>query len=126
MFIKSCGKLIFRRTSIIVEVDDNIREYYYNLIPKYFYPQRQMHKCHITVVRTGYETWPSSINWTGRIVEFEYENKISFDGIYFFLRVLSDDIGKIRQSLGLTFNRWKFDCYHITIGNIKNDSSRTT
>lgn len=119
MFIESSGTLVFRKNSIIVGIDHNIVEYYYNLIPKYYYAQRQMHKGHITVVRTNFESWPSSINWTGRVVSFFYENKINFNGTYFFLDVFSDEIGKIRQSLGLTYNRWIFDRFHITVGNIK-------
>ena len=117
--IKSRGTLRFGNTNVVVDIDDQIVQYYYSLIPKYYYAQRQMYRGHITVIRTGFETWPKSIDYTGRTIFFYYENVVRFTEPYFYLNVYSDDIGNLRRSLGLTYNRWTFTCFHITVGNIK-------
>jgi hypothetical protein len=124
--IKSSGELVFRQTSVVVNIDDNIKEYYYSLIPKYYYAQRQMYKAHISVVRGRYQTYPACMRSIGRVVDFEYENVVRFDGTYFFLQVFSDEIGKIRQSFGLTYYPWIFTSFHITVGNIKEVNSGNT
>jgi hypothetical protein len=123
MFIRSKGKIRCGNKSVVVDIDDQIREYYYSLIPKYYGAQRQMYAAHITVVRGLYQQYPRCMREVvdGREVSFEYENVVRFDGLYFFLTVYSQDIGKIRQSFGLTFYPHIFTCFHTTVGNIKND-----
>lgn len=126
MWISAVGKLRFGNTNIVVDVDRQIGEYYYSLIPKYYWPQRQMYPSHITVVRSGRDVWPKCMKYlNGQDCEFEYENMIRFDGLYFFLQVQSERLGRIRQSLGLTYYAHIFNCFHITVGNIKHECSKT-
>lgn len=122
--ITAQGKLRFGNTNVVVDIPKGIVEYYYALIPKAWPKARQMYNGHITVVRTGIETWPKSLTsiFDGREVEFVYEPVVRYSQPYYFLNCYSDDIGRIRQSLGLTYYRGSFDCYHITIANTKDQT----
>ena len=62
----------------------------------------------------------------GKEILFEYENTVRFDGVYFFLEVQSNDIGRIRESFGLTYYAHIFTCFHISVGNIKDRTCYTT
>lgn len=117
---------------MIVEVEQGIADYYRKMIPKYYYVQPQMYNAHITVVRTAKETPQNMSVWgkyEGEIIPFTYENEILTNGIYWYLNVQSNRIGYIREELGLP--RFRFGdlgsdkkCYHITIGNVKNERNR--
>ena len=112
----------------VVWADQGIADFYRKLIPKYCYAQPQMYPAHITVVRLRLENAKNLDVWNkyqGEEVLFEYDNKVCFDGTYFYLNVQSNRIGDIREELGLP--RFRFGdlgadkrCYHITIGNCKN------
>jgi len=125
---KSSGVLQYNsQFRAVVWVDKGIADLYFNLIPKYFYAQTQMHAPHITVVRPKYEKVRNTNFWNkyeNEVIEYYYDGKINFDGTYFYLNAHSDRIGDIREELGLP--RFRFGdlgstkkCYHITIGNIK-------
>lgn len=125
---KSAGALQYNdQFRAVVWVDRGIADYYFNLIPKYYYAQRQKYHPHITVVRPKYEVVKNKKLWNkynGEVIEYTYDGMIHFDGTYFYLNVYSDRIGNIREELGLP--RFRFNdlgskkrCYHITIGNIK-------
>lgn len=107
----------------IVEIDGDIGRYYRSLIPKYHYVQPPMYKPHITVVRLGRES-PSNMElWgkhEGESIHFQYSGEVHFDKQYYYLDAYSEQIGKIREELGLPYFRTGFDSYHITIGNVKN------
>lgn len=114
----------------IVEVDQGISDLYRNLCPRYLYVQPQMYKAHITVVRTDKETPKNMDFWEkyeGELIPFSYERRVYSDGTYFYLTVMSDRIGDIREELGLP--RYRFGelgsdrgGYHITIGNVKHEN----
>tara|TARA_R110000803_G_scaffold79890_1_gene145609 strand:+ start:479 stop:814 length:336 start_codon:yes stop_codon:yes gene_type:complete len=106
-------------TWCVAYVDPEIGKYYYSLIPKARYAQRQMWPSHVTVVRKDLES-AEALDWNqydGAIVEVQYENKIRFTNNYYWLDAWSKDIEKIRVSLGLP--PYRFDTYHITVGNTK-------
>lgn len=126
--IASNGKLQYGPgLRAVVWVDPAIAKLYLKLIPKYYYPQPQMYPAHITVVRLNLEVIKNMAVWNkyeGESVPFSYDNKINFDGTYFYLNVQSERIGEIREELGLP--RFRFSdlgadkqCYHITIANVK-------
>lgn len=110
-------------------VDQGISDFYRSLIPKYYYPNRQKHAAHITVVRSGKEAPTKLEHWgkyEGLQIEFEYDSFIHFDGKYFWLNAYSETIGKIREELGLPkyrddrhFGGVLRSEYHITIANVK-------
>lgn len=118
----------------VVWADQGIADLYRKLIPKYYYAQPQMYPAHITVVRLKLETAKNMDVWAkydGEEVSFQYDNEVRFDGTYFYLNVQSDRIGDIREELGLP--RFRFGdlgsdkkCYHITIGNVKNERNRNS
>lgn len=128
----STGKLAYFTDpyKLIVEVDQNISDYYRSLIPKYIPVKKQMYNAHISVVRN--ET-PINIDMWGKYdalpLTFEYESFIYNDELYYWLNAYSAELEEIRIELGLTkmsditrppdhSNK-----FHITIGNLKN--SRT-
>lgn len=114
----------------IAEIDQNISDYYRSLIPKYFYAKSQAYPAHITIVRTNKEN-PTNMEYWGKYegekINFEYDPIIQRDNKYFWLNAYSEEIGDIREELGLPRFRddtWyggeKRNEYHITIGNVKN------
>jgi hypothetical protein len=113
---------------VVAWVDQGIADFYRSLIPKYYFVQPQKYPAHITVVRLRLESAKNMEAWNkyeGEEVSIQYGNEIGFDGIYYYLNVMSDRIGDIREELGLP--RFRFGdlgadrcCYHITIGNCKN------
>lgn len=113
----------------IAIIDQNIASYYRSLIPLYYYAQPQLYQAHITIVRLNKET-PANLDlwgkYDGKIINFQYDPTIQYDGKYFFLNAQSKDIGDIREELGMT--RFRDDRpfggllrseYHITIANTK-------
>lgn len=121
--IPSCGILQYGpsiRAALLI--DPQIAAYYFALIPKYYYAQRQMYGAHITIVRINKETPKEMGVWgkyEGQAIPFEYEPTIYFSAPYFYLHALSDKIGDIREELGLPRFREPWNSYHITIANAK-------
>lgn len=115
------GRLRYYTNYVVLEIDQGIVNYYYSLIPKYEYAQRQANKAHITVVRLGKE-FPSREFWgyrKGDILSFSYNPYIHYEHPYFFIKAYSDEIGKVREKLGLSFYRKPWAYFHISIGNKK-------
>lgn len=125
---ESTGILKYFDNKLIVEVDQNIVDFYLSLIPKHLYVNRQRHAAHISVVRK--EVSPNIEFWRkyeGEQVSFLYDNIIHNGTVYFWLNVFSKKLEDIREELGLenksTFqppDNWK-RIFHITLGNTKND-----
>lgn len=125
----STGKLHYSNDpyKLIVEVDQNISDYYRSFIPKYIQVNKQMFNAHISVVRKEVpmylEYWEK---YEGKSLDFEYENFIYNDETYYWLNAYSEELERIRLELGLSGlseitrspdRRHKF---HITICNLKN------
>jgi hypothetical protein len=106
----------------IILIDQQIAEYYRTMIPKYMYAKPQMYPAHITVVRLNKES-PANMQLWGKYqnnkITFCYDNTIRVDWKYYYLDAFSDQIGEIREELGLPKYRDRRTSYHITIGNIK-------
>ena len=107
-------------------VDDGVAKYYRALLPQACYIRPPMRPAHVSIVRL-FETVPDRSKWSkykGQSIVVEYEPGVQTNGIYYWLDCWSDEIGFIRRSLGLgTFREndgfSSFNCYHITIGNVK-------
>lgn len=119
----SIGDAGFR---LVLDIDQNINNFYRSLIPKYFYARPQKHPAHISIVRK--ET-PNSTLWNkhkGKEIEFAYDSQIHYDNVYFWLNVFSTQLEEIRLELGLPVSS-KYTlppsgftrCFHTTIGNRK-------
>lgn len=114
---------------VIAEIDQGISEYYRNLIPKYYCVKSQAYSAHITIVRLNKETPTNLENWLkydGKKISYYYNPIIQNDDNYFWLDAYSEEIGDIREELGLPrfrddtlFGGVKRKEYHITIGNCK-------
>lgn len=117
---------------VIAEIDQNIGDYYRSLIPKYYYARGLRYQSHITIVRTNKETPTKMEFWgkhEGRVISFQYDPYIHFDRTYFWLNAYSEEIGEIREELGLSkfrddraFGGVLRNEYHITIANIKKEN----
>lgn len=107
----------------VVSVDPGIINYYRSLIPQHYCVNRQRYSGHITVVRTGKES-PTKMDAWGKhqeaVIQFHYDPHIQQQGVYWYLNVYSEQIGDIREELGLP--RFRFadrPCYHLSLANNK-------
>lgn len=120
--IKIQGRLQYFKNWCVAWLPHDFGNYYYSLIPKAKCAQRQMYAAHITVVRKGIERVPNMDAWNkydGKNVDIYYDLPIVSNGIYFWLDAYSEDIEDIRVELGMPRIREPFDCFHITVGNLK-------
>lgn len=119
------AKLTYYSDYAVAYIDKGIYDFYRWLIPKARKPQPQKYPPHITVVRRSIEKPTVQDNWRkyeGQSVLFRYDGLIHTNGIYYWLDAWSDEIGRIREELGLGFYRPPFDRYHISLGNEKQNS----
>lgn len=115
-------KILLCNNKVIGLVDPNIVEYYYSLIPKYYYPKRQKYDPHISIVRK--EKFDYKRLADSALVY--YSPIIHMCQTYFWLNVLSIDLEQIRLDLNLPLNSYNNivpegfkHLFHITIGNRK-------
>lgn len=124
---KSTGILKYYPNKLIVEIDQEISNYYRKLIPKWIKTNKQMYQAHISVVRN--EIPPNMQYWDkyeGNEIEFYYENIVRFGTVYCWLNVFSTRLEEIRIELGLPVSSMYTlppegftKCFHATLGNFK-------
>lgn len=113
---------------LVVNVDQQISEYYRSLIPKYISLNKQRYPAHISVVRkevpVNLEFWEK---YDGQEVEYFYSPIVCFGRVYCWLNVFSQRLEEIRLELGLPVSseytlppEGFVKCFHMTIGNFKN------
>jgi len=127
MIFDSIGRLIYFNNpyKLIVEIDSEISRYYLSLIPKYIQLNKPKFAPHISVVR---KEMPNLLYWgkyENQFIDFQYENIIYNDELYYWLNIYSPKLEEIRLELGLTNasgitrapnGRHRF---HTTLGNVK-------
>lgn len=112
---------------LIVEVEQDIVDYYRALLPKYIVINRQRYGAHISVVRkempTCLDVWGK---YEGELVTFNYTSEVFFSKVYCWLNVFCVRLEEIRLELGLpvaseyTLPPEGFiKCFHMTLGNFK-------
>jgi len=111
---------------LIVEVDQDLSDYYRSLIPKWFDVDPQKYPAHISVIRhevpVNLEYWGA---YEGEDVKFCYSPEVRRGKVYWWLNAFSCRLREIRRELGLPdhseFSRPPDGrhCYHITVGNSK-------
>lgn len=112
---------------LIVEVDQEIADYYRSLIPKWYKTSRQRYPAHISVVRK--EIPPRKEFWgkyDGKEIEFVYSPLIYKGIVYWWINAFSNKLEEIRLEMGLPISSkytrppdgWD-KVFHITIGNSK-------
>ncbi len=114
---------------IIVSVDQEMVNYYRQLIPKYKRVYKQRYPGHISVVRNerpeNYRVW---YKHSSRLIEFQYNNVIYNDEVYYWLEVVCPQLEDIRAELGLpNTSQWTKSptgghSFHITLGNVKHEN----
>lgn len=126
--IKGIGKLVYAENpyKLIVELENDLGNYYRSLIPKYFRFQKPRYNTHISVIR-GEDI--SNIKYWGKLnnleIEFYYDNHIFQNSTYYWLAVECNLLKNIRENLGLPAlsQITKSPCgnhdFHITIANSK-------
>ena len=127
MLYTSIGKINFfyERKVCVLEIDQQLVNYYYSLIPPYYNKKRQKYSAHITIIRKWEfdylenDAEEKGQNIQNRPLFFLYNGLIKYTHPYFYLQCWSWQIERIRKSFGLKEFRDGFDCYHITLGNIK-------
>jgi hypothetical protein len=112
---------------LIAEVDKELVRFSRALVPKTIHLNSTRYAPHISIIRK--EVPPNLDLWglhEGKEISFEYNPYIFNGEVYYWLRVFSVQIEKIRLELGLLrYSSWSRppdgqDCFHITIGNCKN------
>lgn len=112
---------------LVVNVDQQISDYYRSLIPKYISVNRQRYAAHISVVRKEtpihLELWGK---YEAQEVEYFYSPMIHFGKVYCWLNVFSQRLEEIRLELGLPVSseytlppEGFVKCFHMTLGNMK-------
>ena len=125
MYFITLAKPVFYSDYGVAYLDKQLSAYYYSLLPKYYMKQRQKYPPHITFLRKSVEAIPNLNVWENfrknglQDVAIMYNGDIQFSSPYFFLNAWSEELADLRESLGLSRYRSGFDCFHITVGNIK-------
>ena len=127
--MQSIGKLNFSISEthghrLVVDVDSDIARFARSLIPRFYDVRIPKYPPHISLVRGEQpnEKWGLR---HGQEVEFEYYPGVYNDSVYWWMRVGFKNLREIREELGLapsskiTRPPDGFDCFHITIGNMK-------
>jgi len=124
MWHSASGKLVYGPgIRAIIEIDQGIVDFYQSLIPSYHHIKPSRYSAHLTVVRTEKDKPTKLEHWNkypGEIIEYQYQDQVLYDGTYWYLNAKSSRIAEIREELGLPQFR-KSGCYHITLGNSKDD-----
>lgn len=121
MFASTGTLQYFGKDKLILQIDRDLVDYYFSLIPKYMPKQRQKFFAKITVVRTNVEK-PDPRYWRkyqGERVKFSYDPYIFVDNDYYLLKAYSDRLCAIRRELGLPSYRYPYMFFHITLANKK-------
>jgi len=114
---------------LVVEVDQQLSDYYRSLIPKFVSTNRPRYSAHITVVRQEKETPVNLEHWgkyEGQEIEFFYSPIIQQGKVYFWLNTFCTKLEDIRLELGLpVVSQYTLPpegfrkCFHCTIANMK-------
>lgn len=117
------------RYKLIVEVDDDLGNYYRTLIPKWYNVKRGRYSTHITVVRCYKEVPTNLESWgrhEGEEIEFFYSPFIQIGKVYSWLNVFCKRLEDVRKELGLSISseytrppEGFLKCFHLTLGNSK-------
>lgn len=118
---------LHRNYKLIVELDQQLSDYYFTTIPRSVRVRKQLHTAHISVVRNemplNLEYWGK---YEGHIIVVYYEHYLHNDETYWWLNAFSEELERIRTELGLeNSSRWTrppsgFNkCFHTTIANTK-------
>ncbi len=104
---KSHGMLHYSGINrLVVNVEQDLADYYRSLIPRWIPNNRGRYRAHITVIREVKEKIePEFIQFWGKyegeIINFFYNPIIQQDDNYFWLDVYSQRLEEIRKELGL-------------------------
>ena len=120
------GIIQYYNTWVLAWLPRELGKYYRALLPKAWCVQSPANPPHISIVRVFEE--PDRARWgefDGQSITVDIFSGVQTDGLYYWLDCLSDEVGFVRRGLGLlTFREddgWTdYNCYHITIGNVKN------
>lgn len=118
--IISSGPIVFNEKNIQCLVDQSIGNYYYGLIPKYYWALRPGRPTHITIVRE-WECYAPNLSelFVGANIQFAYyPASLKLNGRHFTIDCMSEQLENIRISLGLSKHRHPFNCFHFTVGYI--------
>jgi len=109
---------------VTVGIDQEILNYYYSLIPKYYHVFKPRWKAHVTVVRPEENTVINRF-WESRqshIAKFVYDPTILWENGFWWFNLWSNEMDQIRLELGLSIKSritippaGYTKCFHCTI-----------
>lgn len=131
MLYNACGTLDYKIADVgyrlVVEVEQDLADFYRALIPKARGVNRQRYGAHISVVRhevpVNLDVWGK---YQGEKIEFTYDNEVKWGTVYYWLNCFSKRLEEVRTELGLPVSSqytrppgsW-IKCFHCTVGNVK-------
>lgn len=132
MIYESTGVLRYTTTPeyrLVVNIDQDLADYYRSLIPKWKLVNRPRWPAHITIVRPGKEE-PVNLEFWGKYegesLQFLYDSHIHKGEVYYWLNIWSIRLEEIRKELGLPVStqytippKGFVKTFHCTIANIK-------
>lgn len=78
---------------------------------------RPKHGAHISIVRGDMETGTWTRNMDGETIKFHYKGDLECHANYIWLPVWGEDLGKVREKVGLT--RVPGKPFHMTVGTVE-------
>ena len=127
---ESTGRLRYAYSSnyLVVDCDTGICEYYAHLYYIACHKTRKLqlpaHGGHITVIAGKYESATNHPKWnaySGEVIKFAYSPIVYHQHPYLGIAIHCPRLADIREELGLS--RHPFTPFHLTIGNLKHDTS---
>lgn len=121
---KISGALKLKGLNAQCLIDQEIVDYYYSLLPKSIGALKPGHPAHITVVREYEGVTPQIIDlfasYEGHLINFSYGPQLIYRvGPHFIIDCRSKEMEDLRVRCGLSPLRIPFDCFHFTVGFIK-------
>lgn len=127
---EASGVLRYRsKSSLVLEVQQQLADYYRSLIPKYLPTNRPRWPAHITIVREEKEFPVFLEHWgkyEGESIRYWYSPEIHQGKVYYWLNTFCIRLEEIRIELGLpcvsqyTLPPEGFrKCFHMTVANCK-------
>jgi hypothetical protein len=119
----SKAKVEYHTNWIIAKCDQDLLEYYrWHIFKKTGISlMKPMNGAHISIVRGDIESATWVRNMDGEEIEFQYDGSMECWTPYIWLKVWGDDLGKIREKVGL--NKCPLKAFHMSVGSVEKNLS---
>lgn len=115
---ESTAKVEYHTNWVIAICDNGLLEYYRRWVwlKSGLWIHKPMNGAHISLVRGDIETGKWERNLDGETIKFNYMGNLECHENYIWLPVFGDDLGRIRENIGLS--KMPKKPFHMTVGNV--------